>query len=307
MSLRFSNGPYANYQFTQATGTRLEIMQGLQYALNLAGWTTISSSTSTIIMQTQTTPESLAMRVKIYDPGSGSARVQIMNVSQALTSGDCWLTPAANKTGRVVACPYQFFIYTQMSMYNACEFVAAGTPALPPWLVGVTTECGWMSGNAIGDGGGLVYSFRNGYLPGDANYYTRWSGFRSTSSTSNMINRNANDDYYDSGDLVITSSVPGRSTYDEAGYQSSWPCQRWIDGTMIFADTYIIFGTTSSLDEGKIQGQMWDAASCSVVFTGDTCLNIGGHAAIAITHNQTSYGAGYSGQTVPGTLFIAYT
>ena len=264
MSLRFSGGPYANYQFTQATGTRLEIMQGLQYALTLAGWTTISSSTSIIIMQTRTTPESLAMRIKIYDPGSGSTRVDIMNVSQALTSGDCWLTPAANKIWRVVACPYQFFIYTQMSMYNACEFVAAGTPALPPWLVGVTTECGWMVGNAINDGGVLVYSFRNGYLPGDAYYYTRWSAFRSTSSTSNMINRNANDDWYDSGDLVLTCSVPGRSNYGEVGYPSSWPCQRWIDGTMVFADTYIIFGTTSSLDEGKIRTDV----GCCFVFCG---------------------------------------
>ena len=52
---------------------------------------------------------------------------------------------------------------------------------------------------------------------------------------------------------------------------------------------------------------MWDAASCSVVFPGDTCLNIGSHAAIAITHNQTGYSAGTGGTTVPGTLFVAYT
>jgi hypothetical protein len=79
------------------------------------------------------------------------------------------------------------------------------------------------------------------------------------------------------------------------------------DGTLVFADTYLIFGTTSSLDEGKIQGQMWDASSCSEEFPGETCLNIGSHKAIAITHNQSGYGAGYSGATVPGTLFICYS
>jgi hypothetical protein len=228
MSLRFSGGPYANYVFTQSAGTRGELVSSIVYAMSLAGWTTISG-TSDVIMQSGTTPENLTVRIRIYDPGAGntSARMQIRNVTGSLISGDFWLTPAANKTWRIVACPYHGFVYTEMSHIRGCEFVAGGTVALPPFLNGVTTELGWMTGNAIGDGGGLYYSLRNGFLPGGGNYYTRWSAFRSTSSTAHMIDRYASNDYYDSGDLVLTCSVPGRSTYDENGYGSSWPCKRW--------------------------------------------------------------------------------
>ena len=255
MSIRFSGGPYVNTTFTQSAGTRAELVSAIVFAMSNAGWTTISGTTD-VLMQSATTPENLTVRIRVYDPGSGSTRMQIRNVTGSLNTGDFWLTPAVNKTWHIVACPYHVFVYTEMAHINACEFVAGGTVALPSFLNGVTTELGWMTGNAINDGGGLVYSFRNGFLPGDGNYYTRWSGFRSTSTTAHVMDRYANNDYYDSGDLVITCSVPGRTTYDEVGYPSSWPCKRWVDGTMIFADTYIIFGTTSSLDEGKIQGQM---------------------------------------------------
>jgi hypothetical protein len=297
MSLRFSGGPYANYTFTQSTGTRLEIMQGLQYALTLAGWTTISSSTSIIIMQTQTTPESLAMRIKIYDPGSGSTRVDIMNVSQALTSGDCWLTPAANKIWRVVACPYQFFIYTQMSMYNACEFVAAGTPALPPWLVGYTTQCGWIKGNSNGDGGGWTGSFRTELSGFNADYYSHWSGFWNHQ----YIDRNPANEYYRTGDMTLVTTgigYTGTSTNGASGNQG----RRWVDNTLNLSDPLIGWGASAIADEARIMGQLWDCAIASDAFAADLTVTIGTHNGITMTSSNTG-----STASPAGTLIVCYS
>lgn len=307
MALRFSGGPYANYVFAQSAGTRAEIVAGVVTGLQMAGWTIVSSATADYTLTSKITPENLQINVRVYDAGSGTdARIAMKPVSGSITTQDFYLRPGVGKHWRVLACPYQFFISTGMSQVNAAEFVAGGTLALPPWLVGVTTTCGWMNGNALNDGGGQVYCLRNGWLPGNASYYTKWSGIMNT----NLVDRSANNDYYDQGDLIFTCQRPGRATFSEQGYRSSYPAQRWVDGSVAFSDCCAVWGSVSpaTSSEGTLQGQLWDAAACSVVYPAENIIQLGTHQMISIMHNNNAYGGPSGGTyTVPGTLFVAFS
>jgi hypothetical protein len=306
MSLRLSGGPYINQVFNSNTGSRTELVQNIAFYLTTnAGWTTISGGgTGDTVIQSAMTPESLQIRVRLFDPGSGNcARATLKNTGGSITSQAFYILPALNKKWRLVASPYQFFLSTPMAHVNWGEFLAAGVPALPSFLNGVTTSCGWMNGNSPGDTGGLIQSFRNGFTPGNNNYYTMWSGFRN----GNLLDRTALNDWYRSGDLTLTCPIPGRTGYTEQLERwPSYPGSRWVDGSAHCGDSLLIWsGTTSANDEGKIQGQLWDALSTQVVYPCDQLVNIGGHVGITITHQGAAYAAGGSaGTNVPGTLIV---
>jgi hypothetical protein len=304
MSIRYSGGPYVNSTFTQSSGTRGEIVTNVVSLLTSAGWSVYSGSGTDVVMQSGTTAESLTMRVRVYDAGSGTgARIAIKNTGGTCTSQDYYLNPGVGKTWRVVACPFQFFVYTSRSGAYGGEFVACGTPALPAWLNGVTTECAWINGNCLSDGGTVIGSFRASWCAGSGDYYSRWSGFRNGT----LLDRAANNDYYRSGDLTMTSGGSARSSFPDIGSPGLWFATRWVDGSLAVYDPCVAFSVTGIGNEGFIQGQVWDGLAVNQPYKGDSIINFGGHNAIAIMDNNAPNSTSSTSHVIPGTLFIVYS
>src|SRR4051812_47184678 len=102
MAIQYSGTNY-NSTFTCTTGTRQEIVTGLQTALTAAGWTVISGSgTGNVLMESATTPapQSLVMRVKLFDPGSGNC-AQLVPRNQANTHAMSNYLPLLPAVGKV--------------------------------------------------------------------------------------------------------------------------------------------------------------------------------------------------------------
>ena len=302
MSLRFSGGPYVNTTFTTTVGTRLEIVNGIVSALTSAGWSTVTSATGDVTMQSGTTPENLKMNVRMYDPGSGNcARVQIKTYDGYWTSQDSWLFPSAGRVFNVIACPYQCFVWTStppsQTSNNYGTFLAWGTPALPPWLVGYTTQCGWIKGNSNGDGGGWTGSFQTELSGFNADYYSHWSGFWNHQ----YIDRNPANEYYRTGDMTLVTTgigYTGPSTNGASGNQG----RRWVDNTLNLSDPLIGWGASAIADEARIMGQLWDCAIASDAFAADLTVTIGTHNGITMTSSNTG-----STASPAGTLIVCYS
>jgi hypothetical protein len=306
MALRFSGGPYVNTTFTCTTGTRLEIVNGIVAALPSAGWTTISSATGDYTLQSGTSPEGLAIRVRVFDPGSGNcAQVFLKSVDGWFTSQTSWLKPAASLVFHVVASPYQFFVYTLTSQTNTNygTWLGCGVPAVPAWLNGTLTECGWIKGNTTGDAGSWCGSWRNELLGYTGDFYSHWSGFYGMNGgTRAIVDANPINDWYYFGDLELVFHGNGNrqaSGQGVAGYQGF----RWADNTLQLHDPYIAWGPNGrTTDEARIFGQLWDAAIASDAFTVDTAVTYG-------SHNGLTHTSANTGSTVNpiGTLILFYS
>lgn len=307
MALRWSGGSYVNTTFTQSVGspTRSEIVTNLYTQLGNAGWSTITSGTNDYTMQTATTPEGNAVRVRIYDPGSGNcARIKLQSTNGFYIGQDSWLISASGQTFRIVASQYQFFIWTSVSQTsnNYGTFYAAGALALPVFLNGVVTECGWCKGNSIGDGGPWCGSWRTDLMGYNGDYYSHWSGYTVMGGQIYSCDRNPNNDYFYPGDMTLCSQYcAGRAPSGGSG-PSGYQGYRWVDNTLMLSDPLLAWGMSNSLDESRIQGQLWDCAIASDAFTVDSAVTIGTHNGYAITSSNTG-----STANVMGTLILCYS
>src|SRR5687768_8340935 len=86
MAVQYAGGTNVNTTFTNTTGTRREIVDGLATALVTAGWTYVSGSgTGDVHLKSVATPTGSQYVIRIYDIGSGScARLQLKSVGLTL-------------------------------------------------------------------------------------------------------------------------------------------------------------------------------------------------------------------------------
>ena len=300
MAIQYSGTNYNN-TFTCTTGTRLEIVGGLQTALTAAGWSVISGGgTGNVLMQSATTPspQSLTMQVKLFDPGSGNcAQIVPRNVGGTKTMTNYLpLLPGVGKVFTVIANPYQVFVFTLSSQSTAREYIAFGVPFIPSFLQGVITECIWANGNGLSDTDATVRStFRTGL----------WCG----SSTSLPVTFPSS--WYDvNGNIweIFTSSPGGipegtpqlfaqvgsvLNTGTTNGY-------RWHDDSLLTYEPIFGWGETAYTDECKIRGQLWDAVIVNDGFTADQTTSFDSHNWYVLTNQNT----GTSGQLARGSLFL---
>jgi hypothetical protein len=269
MSLQYS-GTNVNNTFVNTVGTRLEIVTGLSAALVAAGWTIISGAgTGNQLLESATTPspQSLVCRVQLFDPGSGNC-AQIKFRNQANTKSQTNYHPLfaqASKTWRVIANPYQFFIFSSASTSVGREFVAGGVPYLPSFLQGVITESIWSMGNGRNDTDSYNSStFRNNLITSvsasqpnlwlDVNL-NQWENF----------NNYVNNSYTGWPQLIAQN---GAQWTQVSGTNLIAP-YKWHDDSVLTYEPLIAWGLTGFTDESKIRGQLWDAAVVSDAFGAD--------------------------------------
>jgi hypothetical protein len=298
MAIQYSGTNYSS-PFTCSVGTRQEIVTGLQTGLTAAGWSVISGSgTGNVLMQSATTPspQSLAMRVNLFDPGSGNcARVIVRNTAGThVQSNYLPLLPAAGKVFQIIANPYQCFIFTSSSPSTAREFAAWGVPYLPSFLQGVITECIWAMANGNSDTDTTVRpTFRTGL-------------YAMSNSTSGALWFNCNGNIWEEFNTVPSGNYSGYpQLYCQQGAyltstSSSQMAYRWHDDSLLTYEPLLSWGLTAYTDEGKIRGQIWDAAIINDGFTADTTTSFDTHNWWNLTNTNT----GSIGAAARGSLFL---
>lgn len=285
MAIQYSGGTNINTTFTCTTGTRQEIVTGLEDALNSAGWTTISGHhTANVLLESATTPspQSLVCRVKLLDPGSGNcAQVQFRNQGNTKAQANqFFLFPSAGKVYRVIACPYQFFCFSADSLTVGRTFVGGGVPYIPSFLQGIITECIWSQGNSTSsDTSTTLYAtFRNSnFLGFDNNMCNQWQ----------TVNGNQSEVYgsFGGGNRPGMQNLMVQKGAQDQVMQSQFAPYRWHDGSLLTFEPLITWGLTSSSDEGLIRGQLWDAAMISGQFVADQTTTFDSHNWWVFTNN----------------------
>lgn len=282
-----------NSAFTQSFGspTRREIVDGIVSAMTTAGWSVISGSgTGDVMMESATTPasQSLKMRARIYDPGSGTdARVKIRNSGGTIVqSGDFPLVSAAGRVWRVIANKYQVFVLAP-GLFNApCVFAAWGVPFLRTALEGVVTECvwGWGSSNSTSDASNI--------RPCPRTFMSMWINF-STPNWFSIINGSSwelNNSNQSSGNIGLPMIfAPWTANMQHSGYKNSGDLNpssyRYHDDTPLASEPLLAFGAALAT-EAKIRGQLWDAVVLSEAYGADRTFAFDSKTFYNITHNN---------------------
>jgi hypothetical protein len=274
------------------------LIDNIETVLLAAGWTTISGhATTTLVMQSATTPQGLNMQMKFKDNGGTCVTLSLQNVSgskvgtNSTTTGVQLNPGASSKTYRMVANKYQAFIWTA-SVTPGREFAGFGVPYIPVFLVGVIIECMWLQGNGISDTSTTIATSLRTSLQS----YTPTAGLFGTQQmlvNGNLwqLDANTNPGSQNGGFCVIPV---GMFVVDNLR------AYRWHDNSASLIDALVAWGLTSATDEGKIRGQLWDSMLSSESYAGDLTTIADSHNWIALTDLQNG-----SNVQPRGTLFIA--
>lgn len=276
MAIQHPGGTIVNTTFTGSS--RAAIADGIKDALVAAGWSVASSSGSDYKLDSATSPQSLQMRVRVWDPGSGNcAQIRIFNVTETMAPAQsAFLLPGGSKTFRVIANKYQCFVIVPGSV-TARDFAAFGLPYLPPHLDTVITEAGWLINNAATDTDTATrQSWRTSLWLVNAAYATICNG-NAVASTGNGI-----------GAPRLQCSMDPQLA---AGNM-----MRDHDDSYEIHDARVGWGLTAVNVESKRRGQLWGAFVDSADRTADATFTFndgsGAHDFIVITNENTAQARG---------------
>jgi hypothetical protein len=294
MAVQYAGGTNVNTTFTNTTGTRREIVDGLVAALTTAGWSTVSGGgTGDVKMKCVATPQSNQAIVRIYDPGSGNcARFSLYNTIQSLSqSGDCYLNPGAGKVWRVIANQYQFFIFVSGST-AAREFGMFSCLYIPPFLTAAVQTAAFTNCNSRNDSdGGFQFSTGPNGAFCRSTLGPSWSSTNYQMNGSYMVNNTiwSNNNMADGNTYAggaVQAFVPqgiGNLLGSQFSNQSIY---RYHDGSLHISDPLTGWGTTGYLEEPTIKGQLWDVAIIHESFQMDQTFSFDGRNFWNMTQNN---------------------
>jgi len=293
VAIQYATGTVLTASFTQITGTRAELADWIQSQLVLAGWATAGSA-SDYQLTTVTTPQGLAGRARVYDPGSGNCtRVKFSNTAGSVTqAGDLFLLPAAAKLWRIIANGYQFFLFTP-GVSAAREFACGGVPWVPTFL-GIT-ECFWGMGNVEADAGATVReSFR-----------TRLAGGSSVVTPANQVGvvNGSKMEANNAGAATVVGSITVGARFASIWNNANPTFATWWDSSWVISEAILGWSTTTVVTgQPRWVGQIWDAIVLpgQTTLASDSTISFDGHSWWVITAANTG-----SSTNLPGNLLIA--
>jgi hypothetical protein len=281
MAIQHPGGTIVNTTFTG--GTRTQIADGIKDALVTAGWTVASGASGDWKLDSAVSPQSLQMRVRLWDPGSGNcAQLRIFNVTETLAPAQSvFLLPGASKTFRVVANKYQAFVWVPGST-AAREFAAFGVPYLPAHLDTVITVAGWLMGS--------------GNTDTDTATRTSWRiSLRSNAGTQAILLNADSLGTNNAGTGALKLMVQGDPQMGANNFV------RWHDDSFFLYDAIVGYGMPGTNNECKARGLLWGAFIDSADRAGDATFTFndgsGAHDFIVITNSNT--------EQMRGTLCVA--
>jgi hypothetical protein len=288
MAIQYSGGTIVNTTF--ATTTRADLVNNITSNLSTAGWTTISSATGDITMET-VAYNNAKVRFRFFDPGSGNcAQVTMKHSSGSPTSNICYLLPG--NSYRIIANKYQFFCFAvgSSNKANAREVCMGGNVWFPSFLTIASGDAvAWMQYHGTGDADvtSKTWSFRSRLknASNSSNPFSTIYGAANVQSTatSGLL-----------GQVSCVVSQGGDNITTDGNF-------RWYDGSYQVTEALIGWSAASTSSESKIKGQIWDAIIVSGSWAGESSITYDGHTFMCITDNPT---------TVSGclaSLFVAVT
>lgn len=274
-------------------GTKQELANCHEDNLNAAGWTTNSGHhTSTIVLQSATTPAGLNMILTIT-AGTNCIILKGSNVAatKGATTGQ-FLLPAVSKVFRIIADKYQYFVSTDGAA--AARSVAAGGVFYTPTFSGVT-EGIWTHGDAISDT--------------DTNIENNWKCALQTITSVGSCTVAApnfwvtvNGTQWESiagigaGQIGLPHFIIPFVSY--MGFNAATGRQ-WIDGSSFISEPLLSIGSTVT-SAGSVVGQLWDAAIITASIAAELPLTLDSHNYLAYT-NSVAY---TTAQTPVATLVL---
>lgn len=231
MSIQFSGGPYVKDTFTGSSGTA--IRDGIDTALQAAGWSFVDVGGGVFDLTCPTTPQGLEVVARLNTLG----QVQFRNSAGTSLGTIYSLTTSGTPTYTIIAHPYQFFVFVDGAASTGSNFeVAGGVPFIPAFLTGITSECWWSMSVPSYRINGLIapgYDFGSSCFNGSvaAGVSTSTGGIRWFPFISGG----------DGAVSVVTS---------------------WYDNSNIVCDPLIGFGDTA-LSVKRVRGSLWD--SCVII------------------------------------------
>jgi len=297
MAIQYQDTNRQNTTFSPAN--KQDLINNIETVLLAAGWTTISGhNTTTLIMQSATTPQALNMQIKVKDNAGTCVTISIQNVSgtkvgsNSTTAGIMLNPGASSKTYRIVANKYQAFIWTPTPT-PAREFAAFGVPFIPTFLVGTITEAMWLQGNAGADTSTtLLKSWR-----------TCLDTVQSGTGLATNVQVLCNGNLWENDNTSAPSTGLGFPKLVPANVNdASGPsCYTWHDGSSNLSDALVGWGLAALTSLAQIRGQLWDGMIASDAYTGDLTTSADSHNWIVITDNNV----GITSALHRGTLFLA--
>jgi hypothetical protein len=271
--IQFSNGNIINTTFI-SNGTRVQLVNQLESALNAAGWSAISGAgTSDWIYETVQTPTGQKIRVEGIDPGSGNcAQFKLRSGNpNNLVAGAAFLLPVNGSSFRIWANMYQFFFYLMgVSSSSQRALVCGGVPYIWPFMsftLSGSPWAGWMHANGFADTSTnqVLNTFRfniNNLSGAVQNYAAIWNEAIVAGAVSGHF-----------GLIGQGGTGTGDFQYEDGSWSMWEPILCWPGGT---ADS-------SNMTR---HGQLWDCAMIAKPYNSDDIRTIGGTTWMNITHQN---------------------
>lgn len=292
-AIQYAGGTNVNALCTAAAGTKQELSDCVEDELAVAGWTVVSGShSSTVLLQSLATPTAgLQMRLQLTQ-GTNCLILKGRNVgnTKAAANGQ-FLLPGIGVQFRVIANKFQYFITLDGALGSSSRSAAAGGVLYVPTFVGIT-EAIWTTGVASTDsdatGGSVLCSWRNALNMAAATGCSVWVTVNGTQYETQSISIDANG-----------FGIPDLLTPQSTRKSLSTDVYRWFDGSAFITEPLISIGT-SRTTEGKVSGQLWDAAIITDSMASGTSLTFDSHNWLAFTNS----GAGTPTLYAKGTLAL---
>ena len=281
------------------------VINGIETALNNAGWITISGHQSTpCVVQSSMTPPGQNLRMRITMTAGSNVQINASNVSGTLagtgSATQSYIPAVTGMAYSVLANKYQAFVYVNgnyAGQYNGSSYGYAtcwGVPWIPSFLYGILWEAIWFTTTTDCSVPPAFPRIGLTNITQSGTYNCWWETF-----TNGMLSNNGNQQQFQSGGLGLLLLLSG-VTSNNFGVT----CFRYHDLTSLMCDPLISWGTMAYNDEGTIKGQLWDAFISTDSFQGDTVItSVDGANWHAMTHNNQGAFSN-SNWGYRGTLFI---
>ena len=260
MAIQYSGGPNVQADFFGDTVANLKA--GINTQMIAAGWSSAVSG-SGFLLTSGTTPQGLACKCNLQDNGS-QVTMQFQNTAGTQLGYTHRLPVAANKRFRVIANPFQVFVFVPLVSQDGSGATMGGVPWVPAFLTSGTTTAFWSLGDDSGD------TFRNEFVPNSA-------------SSTYVLNVNTQT----GGGLGSVRLIGVQSSVTNLGLAGSW-----FNNSALIVEPMLAWGTNSSAAP-VIVGELWDAVLVMQSFPLDLATTFD-------THNWTNF----TDNSLTGSLYL---
>lgn len=298
MGAVYAGGTIVNALAAAGTvATKNNLSDFIKTQLLAAGWTLISGSTGSWVLQSALTDvgvTGLSCRVNMDNAATNCLRLFMSRgTGTDLATAALFLLP--NNDYRIIANKFQFFCFSPGA--SPTRTFACGGQLYVPTQYGSPASAVWGSSNAINDTDVTTRnSFRTKLVAANTN------NINSGDTPNEYSNYNGNP--WNVDNQVAINATPGGQRFSAVtgalANPTATPSTQVINDFFFIYDSLPMWGLTGVSAQAKIVGQIWDSYISSQTLAGDTNEIFDAHTFWAITNNNSG-----AANDIAGTLLVA--